>query len=196
MKNYILIIFQNASILSFVYAGSIRKVNNLGILLQAVKLLRDRGIKGFHLIIFGDGNERKTLENFVKRENLDTVFFMGTIPKQEIPSVLSQADVNILHNSSTMLDKYGQSQNKFFEYLASGKPILMTYTVGYSVVKEQQCGMEVQQQTPEAIADAMIAFCNLSSEKMELYKKNTLRCASQFDFKHLTEKLINTIENI
>lgn len=189
-------IFHNSGNLNFVYAGSIRKVNNLGILLQAMKLLKDRGIKGFRLIIFGDGNERKTLENFVKRENLDTVFFMGRIPKQEIPSVLSQADVNILHNSSTMLDKYGQSQNKFFEYLASGKPILMTYTVGYSVVKEQQCGMEVQQQTPEAIADAMIAFCNLSSEKMELYKKKTLRCASQFDFKHLTEKLINTIENI
>lgn len=189
-------IFHNSGNLNFVYAGSIRKVNNLGILLQAVKLLKDRGIKGFRLIIFGDGNEKKTLESFVKKENLDNVFFMGRIPKQEIPSVLSQADINILHNSSTVLDKYGQSQNKFFEYLASGKPILMTYSVGYSVVKEQQCGMEIQQQTPEAIADAMLAFCNLGSEKLELYKKNTLRCASQFDFKHLTEKLINTIESI
>lgn len=189
-------IFHNSSNFNFVYAGSIRKVNNLGILLQAVKLLRDRGIKGFNFTIFGDGNEREALESFVKRENLDNVFFMGRIPKQEIPSVLSQADVNILHNSSTALDKYGQSQNKFFEYLASGKPILMTYSVGYSVVKEQQCGMEIQHQTPEAIADAMLAFCNLGTEKLELYKKNTLRCASQFDFKHLTEKLINVLENI
>ena len=190
------IIFQNASILSFVYAGSIRKVNNLGILLQAVKLLKDRGITGFRVLVFGDGDEREALESYVKKEKLDNVIFMGRVPKQEIPSVLSQADVTILHNSSTVLDKYGQSQNKFFEYLASGKPILMTYSVGYSVVKEQQCGMEVQQQTPEAIADAMLAFYNLDDEKMEHYKSNILRCVSQFDFKYLTEKLINLIDSI
>ena len=188
-------IFHNTGELNFVYAGSIRKVNNLGILLQAVKVLKDKGITKFRLIIFGDGDERETLESYAKTENLDNVFFMGKVPKQEVPSVLSQADVTILHNSSTMLDKYGQSQNKFFEYLASGKPILMTYSVGYSIVKKQQCGIEVQQQTPEAIADAMLTFCNLNYEKMELYKNNTLRCAEQFDFKRLTDKLINVIEN-
>ncbi len=94
------------------------------------------------------------------------------------------------------MDKYGQTQNYFFEYLASEKPILMTYSVGYSVVKEQQCGMEVQQQMPEAIADAMLAFYNLDNEKMEHYKSNILRCVSQFDFKYLTEKLINLIDSI
>lgn len=189
-------VYYNTTNLNFVYAGSIRKVNNLGILLQAVKLLKERNVAGFRLLIFGDGDEREALESYAKKEKLENVFFMGRVPKQVIPSVLSQADVTILHNSSTKLDKYGQSQNKFFEYLASGKPILMTYSVGYSVVKEQKCGMEVQQQTPEAIADAMLAFCNMDYEKMELYKNNTLRCASQFDFKQLTNKLIHTIENI
>ena len=189
-------IFQNAGRLNFVYAGSIRKVNNLGILLQAVKLLKERGRTGFRLLIFGDGDEREALESYAKKEKLDNVFFMGRVPKQEIPSVLSQADVPILHNSSTKLDKYGQSQNKFFEYLASGKPVLMTYSVGYSVIKEQQCGMEVQQQTPEAIADAMLAFCELDNDKKVIYKNNTLRCASQYDFKHLTNRLINVIEDL
>lgn len=189
-------VLKNTNGLKFVYAGSIRKVNNLGVLIKAVKLLKDKGIKNFHLIVFGDGNERDALEKYTKKENLDNVIFMGRIPKREIPSALSQSDVTILHNTSTSLDKYGQSQNKFFEYLASGNPILMTYSVGYSVVQEQQCGMEVQQQTPEAIADAMLAFCNLGTEKMKLYKNNALRCAAQFDFKRLTEKVINVIENI
>lgn len=189
-------IFKNPSGLNFVYAGSIRKVNNLDVLIKAVKILQDEGIKNFRLIVFGDGNEREALEKYTKQENLNNVFFMGRIPKREIPSALSQSDVTILHNTSTMLDKYGQSQNKFFEYLASGNPILMTYSVGYSVVREEQCGIEVQQQTPESIADAILNFCKLDNKTKELYKSNTLRCVTQFDFKHLTNILINTLENI
>ena len=94
------------------------------------------------------------------------------------------------------MNKYGQSQNKFFEYLASGKPILMTYSVGHSVVKEKQCGIEIVQQTPEAIADAIQTFCEIPNEMMEFYRKNALKSAAQYDFQFLTDKLIAVIEGL
>ena len=127
---------------------------------------------------------------------LRTVRFMGFVPKVQVPSVLAQADINILHNSSTSLDKYGQSQNKFFEYLASGKPVLMTYSVGHSVVKEKQCGVEVPIQTPEAIADAVAWLCSQPRETLQTFSENARRCAREFDFKRLTDRVVALLEEL
>ena len=131
-----------------------------------------------------------------KQKKLDNVVFMGSVSKLEIPSVLSQSDINILHNSSTTLDKYGQSQNKFFEYLASGRPILMTYKVGYSIVEGEQCGIEVEDQKPESIADAIQKICELPQETIEWFGENSKECAKKYDFKILTSKIEELIESL
>lgn len=179
-----------------VYAGSIRKVNDLGILLEAAEILQKRGVDGYQLLIFGDGDDRPELERRAKEKELHAVRFMGAVPKQLIPSVLAGADINVLHNSSTSLDKYGQSQNKFFEYLASGKPVLMTYSVGHSVVKEERCGIEVPYQTPEAIADAVQWLCDQPRKIRMEFSQNAQRCAEQFDFKVLTDKVVAVLEEL
>ena len=124
---------------NLVYAGSIRKVNNLGILLDAAKLVQEKDQK-IRILIYGSGDEKEMLEIRCERENINNVFFKGRVEKKMIPSVLKSSYANILHNSSTSLDKYGQSQNKFFEYLAAGKCILQTYTTGYSILEKFKCG--------------------------------------------------------
>ena len=184
----------SGSIMSFVYTGSVRKVNNLSMLIDAAEILKKRDVSGYQLLIFGDGDERASLEEHVRQKELTDVRFMGRVPKQQIPSVLTQADVNILHNSSSSLDKYGQSQNKFFEYLASGKPILMTYSVGHSIVKEKDCGIEVDRQTPEAIADAIETFIRMPKDRLKAFSENSSACVGNYDFKILTEQVIGIIE--
>lgn len=178
----------------FVYTGSIRKVNNLGILIDTAKLLKKRGSEKALLLVFGDGDERKPLEALTLEKQLDNISFKGYVPKTCIPSILNQADVSILHNTSTSLDKYGQSQNKFFEYLAAGHPVLMTYSVGYSICKENKCGIELEGQTPVTIADAIDTFCNMSEGMYENYCYNASQIAKVYDFAELTKKLIKLIE--
>lgn len=178
-----------------VYTGSIRRVNNLGILLKAVEILKRRGVANYKLFLFGDGDEREKLEELSSQKHLDNVCFMGKVPKRMIPSILVQSNVNILHNSSSSLDKYGQSQNKFFEYLASGRPIFMTYSVGYSIVKAEQCGIELSYQTADSIADAIQLICTLPKDKLDAYGNNALRCADRYDFKYLTNQVISLIES-
>ena len=178
----------------FVYTGAIRKVNNLRVLVDAVALLKKQNVDDFVLFVFGDGEERDSLEKLTREKQIDNVLFMGKVSKVEVPSILCLSDINILHNSSTSLDKYGQSQNKFFEYLASGRPILMTYSVGHSIVKAEKCGIEIEQQNPQAIADALKNLCHLGRDEIEYYSKNARRCAEQFDYRNLTKKLITTIE--
>lgn len=62
--------------------------------LQAILLLRDRGVSNFHLDLAGDGPERKRLDAFVERHQLENlVSFLGRIPDKEITPRYKAADI-------------------------------------------------------------------------------------------------------
>ncbi|WJY26419.1 glycosyltransferase family 4 protein [Sporosarcina trichiuri] len=180
---------------NIVYAGSIRKVNNLGMLLDAAKIIQSQGKKDIRFLIYGSGDESELLMKRCKEENINNVIFKGRVEKKYVPSILKKSYINILHNSSTSLDKYGQSQNKFFEYLAAGKCIVQTYTTGYSICEKYKCGVSANVQNAEEIAKALITASSNEKEN-DMMGKNAREASFQFDFHKLTEKLINIIESV
>lgn len=181
--------------INIVYAGSIRKVNNLGLLLDAAKIIQEEGKKNIRFLIYGDGNESEILKERCKQENIQNVIFKGRVEKKYIPSILKKSDINILHNSSTSLDKYGQSQNKFFEYLAAGKCIVQTYSTNYSVIDRYNCGISVPIQDEKEIAKAIIKVSE-DEKSLRIQGENARRIAYDYDFTNLTDRLIRIIENI
>lgn len=187
---------QRTDVKKIIYAGSIRKVNNLQILVDAAEILQNRNVKNIRLLIWGDGNERAKLEQQVAEKKLELICFKGRVEKKYVPSMLSQGDISILHNSSTSLDRFGQSQNKFFEYLAAGHPVFMTYSVGHSICRAKKCGIELEVQSPEAIADALEQFAGLSEEQLIEYSNCASAAAREYDFRELTRKLIVIVEEV
>jgi len=179
---------------NLVYAGSIRKVNNLGLLLDAAKIIKNYD-KKIRFLIYGSGDEKEMLEKRCKDEGISNVIFKGRVEKKMIPSIIKRSYANILHNSSTSLDKYGQSQNKFFEYLAAGRAIIQTYTTGYSIFEKYNCGVSAIDQNPENVAKTILQVC-MNDEHAELMGQNARKASFEFDFKNLTNKLIEVIENV
>ncbi len=184
---------EDKSYKNLVYAGSIRKVNNIGLLLDAAKLIQEKD-QEVRFLIYGSGEEKETLENRCKSENIDNVIFKGRVEKKLIPSILKESYANILHNRSTSLDKYGQSQNKLFEYLAAGRPIIQTYTTEYSIIERYQCGICASEQSPEEVAKTILQTCS-DEEKAKQMGQNARKAAYEFDFKKLTDELIEIIES-
>lgn len=178
-----------------IYAGSIRKVNNLGLLLDAAKVIQEKGHSDIRFLIYGSGNESEVLQDRCDKEGIKNVIFKGRVEKKYIPSILKKSFVNILHNSSTSLDKYGQSQNKFFEYLAAGRCIVQTYTTGYSICEKYECGISAPKQSVDEIANAVILAC-LNEEKNKLMGENARKAAYNYDFEKLTAQLIEVIEEV
>lgn len=179
----------------FVYTGSVRKVNNIGMIVDAARILQEDGNRGIKIFIFGDGDELEILKGKCRKENLKNIVFKGRVDKKCIPSILSQCDCTLMHNTSTVLDKYGQSQNKFFEYLAAGKPVLMTYSVGYSICQAEGCGIEIEVQNAGNIADAMKSIAGMAKPERDRMGLNARATARKYDYKCLTEKLTGLIEN-
>lgn len=178
-----------------VYAGSIRKVNNLGLLLDVAKIIEEKGLKQIRFLIYGSGNEKEMLQKRCQEENIENVIFKGNVEKKYVPGILKRSYVNILHNSSTSLDKYGQSQNKLFEYLAAGKCIVQTYLTGYSVCEKYDCGISASVQNAEEIANAVIE-ASTDEERNGMMSRNARIAAYEFDFVKLTDKLVTIIERV
>lgn len=178
---------------NFIYTGSIRKVNNLGLIVDTAKVIQNKGIKDIRFIIYGAGDEEESLKQRCKDEKIANVIFKGKVEKKYVPNILSRSYANLLHNSSTSLDKYGQSQNKMFEYLAAGKCVIQTYTTGYSIVDKYESGISAKKQEVNQIASVIIDIAQ-DEDKAKAMGLNARKAAYEYDFEKLTNKLIDIIE--
>ena len=176
-----------------VYTGSIRKVNNLGLLLDAAKCVNDPCVK---ILIWGDGDEREALEQRVRDENISNVVFKGSVEKKYIPSIVSRADANLMHGTPGPLFRFGISPNKMFDYFAAGKPILMDFETNYNPVEQYQAGIILNSLSGETTAQALQRMAKWPEEEYARYCQNARRAAENFDFKRLTDKLMAVIDNI
>ena len=174
-----------------VYTGSIRKVNNLGLLLDAAKKVTDPSVR---FLVWGDGDELEALRQRVTGENISNVCFKGRVAKSFVPSIVSRADLNIAHNTPSSLFVYGISFNKLFDYLAAGKPVLSDFPCGHNPAVVLGAGTEVTDPTPENIAKAIEAFVGMDKETYTQYSKNAAAAAKAYSFEELTKKLYAVIE--
>ena len=169
-----------------VYTGSIRRVNNLGLLLDAAKEVKDPRIK---FLIWGDGDERAMLEQRVKDEKITNVVFKGRVEKKYVPYITCRADLNLAHNTPTPLFRVGISFNKLFDYLAAGKPVLSDFPCPYNPAVEYGAGTQVEDPTAQTIAREIQRYAAMDAATYGTYAANARRAAEDFDFTRLTQKL-------
>lgn len=173
-----------------IYAGSIRKVNAVGGILDVAKRINDGSIR---FLIWGDGDELPALKQRVAKEQLTNVIFKGRVEKKYIPYITSKADLNYAHNQPSPLFKYGISFNKIFDYLAAGKPILCDFPCKYNPVLMGDAGVAVNSADPVDIANQIMKFKNMTPVQINHYRYAARKTAQEYDFSVLSEKLIETI---
>ena len=113
---------ENDQIFKVIYLGSIRLANDIKQLIDAAKLLLDYSNIQFY--IYGDGPDRVYLEKYCTEQHITNVKFKQKwIDLKYVPYVLSKSSLNILNYRRSNITKFGGSQSKSFQYMASGKPI-------------------------------------------------------------------------
>lgn len=181
------------STFKILYTGSMGIANALNNIVYAAKVLNDRGYKDIKFLLFGDGYQRKELEDYVKVNNISNVKFKGKVDKKYIPGILSKSDLNVIVSEPIYLYKYGVSANKMFDYFASGRPIVSNVECGYDMLEKYKCGITVKGGSAEALAEGILKFYNMPKEEYDTYCNNALKAARDFDFKILTDKLEEVI---
>jgi glycosyltransferase involved in cell wall biosynthesis len=178
----------NDRIKKVIYIGSIRLANNLQELVNAAALLKSYSYIKF--LLYGDGDDRIFLEQYCKKNKLDNVIFKQRwIEPKYVPYVLSMSSLNILNYKSGSFGKYGGSQSKLFQYLASGKPICANIDMMYCPIKKYDLGISKQFDSDKEYADAIFSLLNLSPDSYSEMRKRMQKIVAEYDYKELTRKL-------
>ncbi len=133
----------NLNDLIFIYSGTHGIANGLDSVLNAVKVLKERGRSGFKIILIGSGREKQRLINIAKSELLDNyIVFMDPISKEKLVGLLKASDVGLQILADVPAFYFGTSPNKFFDYLAVGLPVLTNYPGWVAdLIELNQCGV-------------------------------------------------------
>lgn len=174
-----------------VYCGSIRRANNIDLLVDCAAELQKRpDTAHIQFLIYGDGSYRKVLEQRSRELKLDNICFKGFVEKRHIPYVLSRSDLNVLNYRASDTQRYGSSANKLFEYLAAGHPVLANIDEGkYPIISRYRCGEVLADRSISAYADAVERFARMDTETYEEYCRNALQTAQLFDIPNLARRL-------
>lgn len=173
------------------FTGSVRKDYGLDILIQVAERLRHN--PKIKILIWGGGNCVDELNQEIKRKELGNIILKGYVDKKYIPSIVSRSSLTLATLKDSYLYKYGVSQNKLFDYLAGGRPVLFSIKPGFSFIEANGAGMELEAATAEDLANAIARFAAMDKEEYQRYCENARKTAENYDFHILTKRLLEEV---
>ncbi len=177
------------------YFGAMGEANDLVPVLEAAKLLQERGEDDIAVVLHGNGKRRPELERLAREGGLRNVVFSTQVPdKDAVASLVAASDVGMtIYKNVPVL--YTCSPNKLFDTFAAGRPAIVN-TPGWlqSLVEDNEAGVYVPPDDPEALADSM-TYLRDHPDVVERYGRNARALAErEFDRTLLAHRLIAVLE--
>jgi glycosyltransferase involved in cell wall biosynthesis len=179
------------------YLGAHGKANALDVILDAAKIIHDRGIDSVRFSFIGDGPEKENLIRQSKHLNLDNIEFKEAIPKHLVPEIMSGADAFIFCLKASQVFKYGVSSNKLFDYMQAERPVIFSCNSHNNPINEANAGLTVPPQNAEALAEAVARLYSLSTEeKLQMGKRGKQYVKENHNISELAERLIKVADEL
>jgi len=170
------------------YTGTLGKANALDVLLDTAEIMKGEG--GVAFVIVGGGKEKSELIEEIATRGLNNVYYLGSIPKLQVPSMLSNFDACYVGFRKNPLYLFGSSLNKLPEYFASKKPIIYSIDSPFKPVDDALAGITVPAESPRDIAAAITSIKDMSSDERQVLGENGFNYALEhYEYEKLGVKL-------
>lgn len=167
--------------------GRLASEKNWGVLLSAVALVL-KDVPQFRLVLIGDGQDRKNLEDLTKELGIrKRVTFLGALAFSEIPAYMKAAN---LFGFASITETQGLVT---LEAMAAGLPVVAVDASGTrDILKNGQQGYLVENNADALAAGIKELLSN--PERMQEFAEAALKKAQSFNVELLTEKLLTVYE--
>ena len=147
------------------FVGALRVWQGVDYLIRSMRLVVKQCPKA-RLLIVGDGPIREALHALAERIGVGpSVTFIGSVPYSEVPVYINASDVCVAPFIKKLDNKGGLCSLKMYEYLACGKPCVMSRLKGIETV---ETGHGLSPVEPENVTELAAAI-------IELLQDNGLR---------------------
>lgn len=178
-----------------VFPGAHGIANGLPAVLDVAAELKRRARTDIKFLFVGDGKVKPELQTRATRENLDNCIFLNPVSKYELSKIIASSGAGLMVLKNVPAFYYGTSPNKFFDYIASGIPVLNNYP-GWLAdnIRQAECGEIVPPDDAIAFADALEKLAD-DPELCRSYGEHGRKLAeAQFSRDRLSEQFVRFIE--
>lgn len=159
----------------FLFIGRIIARKGIKLLLEACLRLKQQGYENYSLLIIGEGIQKKELEQFCQKHQLDNnVKWIGQVDYQSIGSYFNLVDILIL---PSLEDTWGMV---VLEAILFGKVVLCSNSAGASeIIAEHQNGYVFESQNTDQLAKSMADLIT-NPNLIKSMQKKSQQIASQY----------------
>jgi glycosyltransferase involved in cell wall biosynthesis len=176
------------------YAGAHGLSNDLGVVLEAARLLQDR--PDIRIVFLGDGKEKPALMARAAEMRLANVCFLPPVPKTGMPQALAAAEacIAILKPIPMYATVY---PNKVFDYMAAGRPVVLAIAgVIRQVIEEAEAGIAVPPGEAGALEQAIRRLADDRQLGLEMGQNGRRYVVAHFDRAVLADQLGKLVEGM
>ncbi|PWR71772.1 GT4 family glycosyltransferase PelF [Methanospirillum stamsii] len=153
--------------INIIFIGRLHPVKGIQYLIKAIKQVHEK-IPQVRLVLIGEGEQRKSLEDLVERLGIeDCVIFFGSIPNNRIPDILNRADIFTLSSLSEGFPTV------ILEAMACGIPIVASRVGGIpDIMQNGVNGYLVEPKNPDDIAKKILDLLQHDDLRQEISQNN------------------------
>lgn len=147
------------------FAGNMGKAQALDAVLDAARLLQERGSR-VRWVMLGGGVEVPRLKQRATDMQLDNMVFLPSVPMTEVGAYLNAANALLVHLRKDPLFEI-TIPSKTQAYMAVGKPVLMAVDGDAAdLVRQSSSGVVAESESPQALAEAAERMASLDAEEL------------------------------
>jgi glycosyltransferase involved in cell wall biosynthesis len=178
------------SAIRLLYAGRLAPEKGVEYLLQACRLIADRGL-GFQLRLVGTGPLAESYRRLAQTLRLQAqVEFVGAVPRQRLGSLYREADIVCVPSISDPLPTV------VLEAMAAGCPIVATSVGGIPfMIEDGVTGAIVSPGNAAAMADKIAELAQNRQALVDIGRQAALAAAQRFSWPTVGRQLIGLFEH-
>lgn len=173
------------------YVGTLGYSYDLTCVINALKILKGKGIKNIKFIVMGDGPLKNKFEDYAKDMEINAEF-TGRLDYGKMVGILSACDIAVNPIS------HGAAQsiiNKHGDYAAAGLPVLNTQeSQEYrGLVDEYQMGFNCNNNDPQDLSDKMLILYQNESLRENMGSNSRRLAEDKFDREITYKEILKAI---
>lgn len=179
------------------FCGAHGKANGLWALLDAAEELLKRNESNIKLLLVGEGSEKAALRASAKQRGLRSLVFLDPVPKRELAILMPRCHAGLMILADVPAFRQGTSPNKFFDYLASGLPVICNYPGWMAdLIHTHACGWSLPPGDATAMADSLQSLRNAPANARTMGQNARKLGEEAFNRQNLAETLQDSLESL